>query len=173
MTGVTVFQMELTFSANVTTATHTDAIAVYIERTQPSQPLGIHRRLLRIERNFAGSGDQEIDDIPFTPGELTAGLNFLYDGSAAVINTVELLLNNTAVQTYEPLIQRAILEKKERKHMVTAAANSLFQIPFDLSGDGSGYLDHAALEDLRIRVNWSAAPGSYTILRELYTGKAA
>ena len=88
----------------------------------------------------------------------------LYDGSAAVINKVELLLNNDTIQTFEPLIQRAVLEKRGRKYMVTAAANSLFQMAFDLTDDDTGYLDHNILEDLRLRVNWSAAPGAFTIL---------
>lgn len=171
MGGVNVFQLELTFGASVATAGHVDAIAVYVERTQPTQALGAHRELLRVERNFTGSGDQEITDIPFTLDEKTAGLHLLYDGSAAVINTVELLLNNDTVQTFEPLISRSILESRGRKYMVTAAANSLFQLAFDLSNDDSGFLDHSILEDLRLRVNWSAAPGSFTILREVYKGQ--
>jgi hypothetical protein len=172
MDGITTFQLELTFSANVAGAGHTDKIEVYIERTFPkaAERSPMHRRLFSISRNFAGSGDQEITDIPFNSNELTAGLHLLYDGSAAVVNSVDLVLNNDEVKKYIPLIQRAELEKRGRKYMVTGAANSLFQIPFDLSGDLSGFLDHRALEDVRLRVNWSAAPGSFRIIRETYVG---
>lgn len=170
MQDVGTMQLELTFSASVGTTGHTDAIAVYVERTQPSANLGAHRELQRVERNFTGSGDQEITDIPFTRDEKTAGLHLMYNGVSATINTVELLLNNDTIQTYEPLIQRAVLEKRGRKEMVTGAGTSLFQIPFDLTDDDTGYLDHNILEDLRLRVNWSAAPGAFTILREIYKG---
>jgi hypothetical protein len=173
MAGITTFQLELTFSANVAGSGHTDKIEVYVNRTFPKAGEAVspmHRRLYTISRNFTGSGDQEITDIPFNSNELTAGLHLLYDGSAAVINSLDLVLNNDEVKKYIPLIQRAELEMRGRKYMVTAAANSLFQIPFDLSGDLSGYLDHRALEDVRLRVNWSAAPGSFRIIREVYVG---
>lgn len=170
MANVDTFQLELTFGASVATATHISTIEVFVERVPTNAALGLHRRLYTITRNFPSAGDQDITDIPFNTNELTAGLHLLYDGSAAVVNQLELKLNNDTRQIFTPLIQRAVLEKRGRKFMVAGAANDLFQIPFDLSNDGSGYLDHRLLEDMRILVNWSAAPGTFYILREVYVG---
>lgn len=166
-----VIQVEVDFGALVNTAGHIDQVAVYTERTQANRPLGTHRQVLRFERSFASAGDQEIVDLPVEKGDVvTAAFHILYDGSAAVINQFEVIANNNIVMNLSPTIAQQQLEKRDRKFMVAAAANDLFSVPFDLSGDLNGFLPHVGLNDLRLRVNWSAAPGAYTIIRESYHG---
>ena len=172
MANVGVMQLEVTFNSAITV----DQIDVYVERQSGAagnRPLGTHKRLLTLVRDFGSSGVQEITDLPIASGNgsiVTAAYHFLYDGSAAVINSIEVLANNATVMNLVPDISQQILEKKGRKFMVAGAANDLYSVCFDLSNDLTGYLNNKDLNDLRFKVDWSAAPGSYRLLRESYYG---
>jgi len=172
MGGIGVMQLEVDLGASVLAAGHIDQIDVHIERIPITKPLGLHRRLLRFQRSFASAGVQESTALPFEGGKgvATASWHLLYDGSAAVISQLQVLANNQLVMDLTPLISRAQLEKAGRKFMIAAAANDLFTVPFDLSNDLAGFLGHAGLNDFRMRVTWSAAPGSYSLYRASYHG---
>ena len=164
------FQVEFTLGASVGTAGHIDQIQCFVERIPENRPLGEHYRLLKYIRNFASSGVQEVTEIPTEGGRrvATTGWHIQHDGSAAVINNIEALVNNQSVFNIPPLVAKHRNEKAGRKWMVSAAAKDVFSLPFDLSNDANGYLPHAGLNDLRFRLNWSAAPGTYSLYRESF-----
>ena len=173
MGGIGVMQLEIDFGASVGTSGHIDQVAVYAERIASTRPLGLHRELHRYERSFASSGDQEITDLPiekFKGSVATAAYHLLYDGSAAVVQDVEVIVNSNVVKKFKPDTVKHVLERSRRKNMITTAAGSMFTIPFDKSNNLTGFLPHVGLDDFRIKVNWSAAPGAYTVVRESYHG---
>ncbi len=172
MGGIGVLQLEVDLGASVGTAGHVDQVDVYVQRIPVTQPLGIHRRLLRFQRNFGSGGVQEITDLPFEGGAgvATAAWALQYDGSAAVVNSVQVLANNQLVMDLVPDVAKAMLEKAGRKYMVAGAADDMFIVPFDLSNDLAGFLSHKDLNDFRMRVNWSAAPNAYALYRMSYHG---
>jgi hypothetical protein len=173
MGGITALQLELTLGAATATAGHVDQIAVYVERLPTTRPVGTHRKLLKFARSFASAGVQEITDLPFEAGSdaATAAYHLLYNGAAAVITDLEFIVNNQTIRKYAPLAAQSQNEKAGRKWMVAGAAGDLFSIPFDLSGDLTGYLGHEDVYDLRMRTTWSAAPNAYEIYRESYHGR--
>ena len=171
MAGINSFQIELTFSANVTGAGHTDQIKVFVERSPITRPLGEYRRITKLQRSFASTGQQEITDLPREGGSdvATTAWHVQFDGSAtADLTHFEALLNSQSVIANLPkAIHQARLAKAGRKWMVGAAAKDLFSVPFDLSNDLQGYMSHADVNDLRFRLTWAtAAPGSYSLYRE-------
>ncbi len=172
MGGVGVLQMEVDLGASIGTANHIDQIDVYVQRIPMTQPLGIHRRLLRFSRNFASAGVQEITDLPFEGGAdvATAAWAIQYNGAAAVINSVQVLANNQLVMDLVPNVAQAMMEKAGRKWEVSGSAADMFIVPFDLSNDLAGFLGHKDLNDFRMRVNWSAAPNAYSLYRMSYHG---
>lgn len=172
MKGIQAFQVEFTFGAAIGTANHISQIAIFAERISETRPLGTHRRLLKFARSFASSGQQEVTDLPFEGGEqvVTAAWHAQYNGAAAVINDFEVLVNNQLVIKHPPLGAQFRLEKSGRKWMVAGAADDLFSVPFDLTGDLKAYLPHQAVNDLRFRITWSAAPSAYFLYRESYHG---
>lgn len=158
------FQLELTFNSAITI----DQVQVYTERSPDNRALGEHRRLLKFARSFPSSGVQEVSELPTEGGKsvLTTAWHWQYDGSAAVIDNLEALVNNQQVINIPPLVAETRVEKGGRTWMVGGAAKDLFSLPFDLSADPSGYLSHGGLYDLRFRLDWSAAPNSHTLYRE-------
>ena len=170
MKGIKSFQVEFTFSSLVGTAGHIDQIQCFAERIALDRPLGTHRRLLRYARSFASSGVQELTELPTEGGAgvVTTGYHFQYDGAAAVINNVEMLVNNQVVLNIPPLVAQHRLEKAARLWQVSAAAKDLFSLPFDVTNDLLGYVPHSGLNDLRFRLDWSAAPNAYSVYRESY-----
>ena len=164
------FQVELTFGASVGTASHIDQIRTFVERIPENRPLGEHYRLLKYTRNFPSSGVQEITEIPTEGGRQvsTTAWHFQHDGSAGVINNIETLVNNQSVFNIPPLLAKHRNEKAGRKWMADTNAKSLFSLPFDLSNDPGGYLTHDQLNDLRFRLDWSAAPGTFSLYRESF-----
>lgn len=169
MAGVTAFQLEVEFGPDVGTAGHTSQVQVYTERPGADRPLGTHRRLISYERSFASAGVQEVNNLPIEPdteGVVTNALHIQHDGTAARINNVEVKINNQVVMNVKPSVVKMLMERAGRKWMDDANANSLFSIPFDLIPGGAGYLSHVGVFDLRLNIEWSAAPSSFTIYRE-------
>lgn len=168
MADINTLQLEIEFGSAVNTAAHIAQVQVFVERTNQNRPLGTHRRLIRLERAFSSSGVQEVTDISFARGEgtVTTAMHIQHDGSAAVINNVEVLVNNQVVVNAKPNVMQVMSELAGRKWMADTNTKSLFSIPFNLSNNGRGYLTHVGIEDLRLKIDWSAAPGSYTILHE-------
>lgn len=172
MKGIQAFQVELTLGAGIGTANHITAVDVYAERIAENRPLGAHRRLLKFSRSFSSAGVQEVTDLPFEGDSnvVTAAWHAVYNGAAAVIQDFEVLVNNQLVIKHVPLANQFRLEKAGRKYMVAGAADDVFSVPFDLTGDTAAYLPHKAVNDLRFRVTWSAAPNAYSFYRESYHG---
>lgn len=167
MGGNPVLQLEISFGASIGTAGHIDQVQVYAERVAETRPLGLHQRVTKFERNFASSGTQEISDLPREGGDKTAttGFYLTYDGSSAVIKDIEVIANNQTVIKLTPALAQTLVEKAGRKWTVSGAADDVFPIPFDLFNNTQGFLPHKGLNDLRLKVEWSAAPNSYTIHR--------
>lgn len=173
MGGINSFQVELSFSANVGTATHTDQIQVYVQRSPVTRPLGEHYRLATYTRNYASSGDQEVTELPIAGGAdvVTTAWHWQYDGSSAVINSLEAIVNNQTVRNYgTPLVAQQAAFEARRQWLVAGAANDLFSVSFNESNDPAGNLPHRGLNDLRFKINWSAAPNSHKIIRESFHG---
>ena len=172
MQNIKSFQLELTFGASVGTASHIDQVRVFVERSPVNVPLGEHYRLLKFARNFPSSGIQEVTELPTEGGAGVATLawHWQYDGSAAVINNVEAIVNNQVVFNAPPLVMKTEMIKSGWQQMVSGAANDLFTVPFSLSNDPLGFLPHASLNDLRFRLDWSAAPNAHTLFRESMHG---
>ena len=173
MGGVGVMQLELEFSSNVAAANHTDQIEVYVDRRKATRPRGTHKRLNRFVRSGSSSGVQEITDIPHEKGTIgvaTTAYHIVHDGTAAVINNIEVLLNNETVINADPLLLQNQMEMSGRKWMADTAVKSVFTIPFDLSNDIQGFMSHKDIFDIRLKVDWSASPGSFEIYRESIHG---
>lgn len=174
MADAGVMQLELTFSSNVGTVGHTDQIQVFAERVAETRPLGVHKRILKFERSFASTGEQEITDLPIEPANAkiaTLAYHIQYAGQTATISNIEVIANNQVVMQGPPLIFQTMLEKAGRKYMVTGAADDLMTIPFDLFNNLKGYLPHKDLNDFRLKITWAtAAPSAYTIYRESIHG---
>ncbi|MEO0809646.1 MAG: hypothetical protein AAFW82_03210 [Pseudomonadota bacterium] len=165
-------QVEIEFGATVGTAGHTSNVRVRRDVRNISAGRGTYRKLLRYSRNQTSGGQYEIDDIPHvsSPNVGTIAHHIVYDGTAARINRVELLVNQTVILDVTPQIMKFIIEQAGRKWQDDAVANSIFTLPYDLSNDPTGYLVHGGITDLRIRVDWTAAPGQFDVYAETYDG---
>lgn len=170
MAAGTPFQLEVNFTALAGTAGYADQIEVYAERISEPRPLGTHMRVNRYARSFASAGEQEINDIPIAPGAVTTGIGLQYNGAAATITKVEVIANSQVVMSLPTQMLEFLTEREEFEYMVTGAANDFLLIPFNTLQNGNGFLAHAGLEDLRLRVTWSAAPSGFTLFHETIHG---
>ena len=173
MQGINSFQAELTFSANVGAVGHTDQVKVFVERSPITRPLGEYRRITKLARSFASTGQQEITDLPREGGSrvATTAWHVQFDGSGgATLDNFEVLLNSQSVIANLPAaVHQHRAAKAGRKWLVSAAAKDLFSVPFDDSNDLNGYMSHGDVDDLRFRLTWgTAAPGAYSLYRESY-----
>lgn len=166
----TVAQIEINFGAAIGTAGHISNVQVYRDTRALSGPRGTYRKIVRYDRNHTSGGQFEIDDIPHlnNPTTGTIAHHIVHDGTAARINRLELIVNSTVIMDYTPEIMQFCVEQAGRKWMDGAVTQSIFTLPFDLSNDPTAFLVHAGIADLRMRVEWSAAPGQFQIYHETY-----
>lgn len=166
MGNVGVMQITVEFGGSITT----DQVEVRALRSAESEQLGTHMRLQRHDRNFASSGDQEISDLSVeqrddvgTAGIFIQGYDGSTDGAAAVINSVDVIVNSQEALKLTPADLQTLVQYAGRSWPVDDDEDDCFPIPFDIFNNLSGFLPHRGLNDLRLRVNWAEAPNSYKV----------
>lgn len=166
-------QFEINFKAAIGGAGQISNVRMYRDnRAVGAAQRGVHRRLKRYNRNQTSIGTFEIDELPIvnSPTTGTIAHHIVYDGSGgAVIERVELVVNQNVIVDVNPQIMRFLMEQAGRKWQDDASARSIFTIPYDLGNDQFSYLVHSGIAELRLRVRFAgAAPNLFEVYVESY-----
>ncbi len=154
------------------TLTNVASIEIYAVQTDEDRPMGTHLRILPTTANFASTGDYTLSDLPRDPG--TAYL-------AAHIGLGAGTLKNTTLTIDNVLIYNQIPPKVEQQRLEWHGRNpqtGYFHLDFALQNEILGYLpmvrnNGRKVQDIRLKTNWTVAPGNHRVVTERIFGLPA
>jgi hypothetical protein len=147
------------------TLTNVASIECYASLTAEVAPVGSHQRILSFPQTFATTGDHEVSTLPTTPG--TAYLNLhIALGSGTLLKTTAIADNTDLFQETPASVLRVLANDSGR-----TPQTGYRHLPFDKENELLGFLpmakgDGTSVKDLRIRNNWSVAPGNHRFIAE-------
>lgn len=154
------------------TLTNVASIEVYAVQTDEDRPMGTHLRILPTTASFPSTGDFTLPDLPKDPG--TAYLAAHVGLGAGTLKNTTLTIDNVRIYgEIPPKIEQQRLEWHGRNPQT-----GFFHLDFCLYNEILGYLpmvrnNGGRVQDIRLKTNWTVAPGNHRILTERIFGLPA
>lgn len=166
--------VEVTFGGGALT---TASLQLRAELDDTIAPLGQHLRLTTLPQNFTASGLQDISTLPDESNVAVLAYHLVHSNAAIVMNDVTLFVNgNERTRARRSnLISQALDNRKSPQAPAVGSgagitAIDFLTLDFNPSNDMLTNFPLAAVQEQRLQINWSAAPGNFSIIREAVFG---
>lgn len=145
--GMSSFTLEVDFKDNVVIG----SFRVYAEQSEP-MPFGPHLRIQRFAKSFSVIGLEEISDLPRGAYALLG-----IDVTNTSVGDIEILANNNRVHVSDKAIRES--NHKIAKRVKQTGMTHLDFMPQDRVNEAMPM----ALQDFRVKLDFTTAPGAYDI----------
>lgn len=166
--------VEVTFGGGALTAT---VMQLRAEVDNTIAPLGQHLRLTTYPQNFAAAGVQELSTLPDEPN--VAALAYFIAHSNASISMTDLTYFVNGSEIFRARRSNLIAKSYQNQNTnqapavgSTAAYTAIdfLCLDFNPSSDMATNYPLTAVQEQRLQLTWSAAPGAYNLIREAVFG---
>lgn len=152
----------VTIDVTVIAVAQLSRIEVYsLVDTEPARPLGQHIHIDRFSRSFAGTGAQELTDLPFGEDRVVA---YLAEHIKTTGTLTKAKVRRNGVDVYESLpanINTVLLNRAGR-----TPQSGYFSIDFDLPNQYLSALAMPGTQSLFHELTWSVAPNGFSLYLE-------